>query len=187
MTYYGSKELADSFRTVRKNTLAIAEEIPEQSYNFQPAPGTHTVGQTLVHIAVSPRVAEQIHFVERRTTLEGFDFFGVRGGLIAELQTPRSKADIIELLRTSGDKFAGLLESASEEFLGQTITYPQGMTPASKSRFEMLLGTKEHEMHHRGQLMLVERMLGIVPHLTRDMQARIASMEAAAKTAQASR
>jgi uncharacterized damage-inducible protein DinB len=40
---------------------------------------------------------------------------------------------------------------------------------------------KEHEMHHRGQLMLVERMLGITPHLTRDMQARRAAMEAAAK------
>lgn len=28
---------------------------------------------------------------------------------------------------------------------------------ARKSRFEMLLGTKEHEMHHRGQLMVIER------------------------------
>lgn len=187
MTYYGSKELAASFLTVRKNTLAVAEEIPEQSYNFQPAPGTRTVAQTLVHIAVAPRLAERIHFVERRTTLEGFDFFGVHGGLAAEEHAPRSKAAIIELLRSGGDKFAGLLEGASEDFLGQTVTYPQGMTPASKSRFEMLLGPKEHEMHHRGQLMLVERMLGIVPHLTRDMQARIASMEAAAKTAQAGR
>jgi uncharacterized damage-inducible protein DinB len=31
----------------------------------------------------------------------------------------------------------------------------------------MILGTKEHEMHHRAQLTVVERMLGIVPHLTR--------------------
>ena len=26
---------------------------------------------------------------------------------------------------------------------------------------------KEHEMHHRAQLMLIERMIGIMPHLTR--------------------
>ncbi len=32
MTYYGGKELADSFRTVRKNTLVIAEEIPEAQF-----------------------------------------------------------------------------------------------------------------------------------------------------------
>jgi uncharacterized damage-inducible protein DinB len=33
-------------------------------------------------------------------------------------------------------------------------------------------------MHHRGQLMLIERILGIVPHLTRQMQERIAQMQA---------
>ena len=52
------------------------------------------------------------------------------------------------------------------------------MTPATKSRFEMLLGVKEHEMHHRGQLMVLQRMLGITPHLTRQMMARIESMQA---------
>ena len=36
----------------------------------------------------------------------------------------------------------------------------------------MLLSVKEHEMHHRGQLMLIERQLGIVPHLTREREAR---------------
>jgi hypothetical protein len=34
-------------------------------------------------------------------------------------------------------------------------------------------------MHHRGQLMLIERMIGIVPHLTRDFQERVARMQAA--------
>lgn len=42
------------------------------------------------------------------------------------------------------------------------------MTPSA--RFEMLLDSKEHEMHRRGQLMVIERMLGIVPHVTRHMQ-----------------
>jgi uncharacterized damage-inducible protein DinB len=42
----------------------------------------------------------------------------------------------------------------------------------------MLMSVKEHEMHHRGQLMLIERMLGFVPHLTRQMQERTAAMQA---------
>jgi len=33
-------------------------------------------------------------------------------------------------------------------------------------------------MHHGGQLMLIERIIGIVPHLTRDMKARIAAVAA---------
>jgi uncharacterized damage-inducible protein DinB len=47
-----------------------------------------------------------------------------------------------------------------------------------RSRFESLLSPKEHEMHHRGQLMLIERMLGIVPHLTRQRQQRQATQPA---------
>jgi len=178
MTYYGSKELADSFRTVRKNTLVIAEEIPEEHYAFQAAPGTRTVAQRLVHIAVMPRLQEQIHLVERRSTLEGFDFFAFVGKLIAEEQEARSKAEIVNMLRTDGEKFAQLLEGLTEEFLGQRVQYPEGMTPPSKSRFEMLMSVKEHEMHHRGQLMLMERMIGIVPHLTRQMEAHVAEMRA---------
>jgi len=38
----------------------------------------------------------------------------------------------------------------------------------------MIASVKEHEMHHRGQIMLIERMIGIVPHLTRQMQERFA-------------
>jgi len=34
-------------------------------------------------------------------------------------------------------------------------------------------------MHHRGQLMVVERMLGITPHLTRQMEEMIARVQAA--------
>ena len=28
MNYYGAKEMAESFRTVRKNTIQVAEDIP---------------------------------------------------------------------------------------------------------------------------------------------------------------
>ena len=33
-------------------------------------------------------------------------------------------------------------------------------------------------MHHRGQLMLIERMLGITPHLTRENEARRTAIQA---------
>jgi uncharacterized damage-inducible protein DinB len=183
MTYYGPKELARSFRTVRANTIKIAEEIPEEKYGFQPAPGTRTIAQTLVHIAVTPRVQKQIHIVEHRNTLVGFDFFALMGGLAAEEAKPRSKAEILELLRTEGEEYAKILEGLSESALGESVQYPEGMTPPVKSRFEMLIAPKEHEMHHRAQLMLAERMLGQTPHLTRQMQERIAAMQAAAKSA----
>ena len=182
VTYYGATEIANSFRTVRKNTIAIAEDIPEEQYGFQATPETRTIGQTLVHIAVMTSLGEKIHFTDKVTTLEGFDFFGLMGKLIAEEQVKRSKAEIIAMLQERGEQFARHLEGASEEFLSERVTYPAGMQPPMKSRLEMLISIKEHEMHHRGQLMLLERMIGQVPPLTRQMQAFIAQMQAAKAT-----
>jgi uncharacterized damage-inducible protein DinB len=180
MNYYGAKDLANSFRTVRKNTITLAEEIGEEHYGYSPAPDTRTVAQRLVHIALGPRGSQQIHGVERRTTMEGFDFRSFMQQNQAEEKKERNKAQIIEFLREEGDKFANWLDTLSDDFLAQQVALAPGMQPASKTRFEMLLGVKEHEMHHRGQLILIERMLGIVPHLTREMQARIAAMNAQA-------
>ncbi len=176
MNYYGAKDLAASFRTVRKNTIIVAEDIGENHYGYRATPETRSVAQTLLHIALSPQFAEQIHAVQRLTTLAGFDFQTLVGKMIEEEKTPRTKAQIIALLMENGDRFAKWLDALTEPFLGEDVSMPQGMTPASKTRFEMLLGVKEHEMHHRGQLMLMERMVGVVPHLTREMQARMAAM-----------
>ena len=181
MTYYGNKELAASFRTVRANTLKLAEEIPEDKYGFRATPDCRSVAETLVHIAVAPRLQGHIHFTEHLSSLNGFDFFEFFGKMIAEEKAPRTKAEILELLRTEGEKYAAKLDGASESLLGEIVEYPQGMVPPTKSRFEMLMAPKEHEMHHRGQLMVAQRMLGIVPHLTRQMEERIAAMKAAAK------
>jgi uncharacterized damage-inducible protein DinB len=179
MIHYGAKDLARSFRTVRKNTIQIAEEIPEEKYGFRPAEGCRSVAETLVHVAVMTRAAENIHFVSHLGTFVGFDFFAAMGKLQAEVKVPRTKAQILELLRTEGEKFAQHLDGASDAFLAEQVEYPEGMEPRSKSRFEMLMAPKEHEMHHRGQLMVIERMLGITPHLTRQMEERIASMQLA--------
>jgi uncharacterized damage-inducible protein DinB len=155
----------------------VAEDIPADRYEFAAAPGTRTVARTLVHIAVVPRLQLHLHRDLRLRTLDGFDFFGYFGALHAEEQKPWTKEAVLDLLRTSGAEFAGWAGGLSDDFLAERVGYPAGMDPATKSRFEMIIGAKEHEMHHRGQLMLVERMLGITPHLTRQMMARVEEMQ----------
>jgi len=174
--YYGGKELAESFRNVRKNTLQVAEDIPEASYGFIAAPEVRSVAHMLTHVAISTRIWEEIH-KKRLTTLEGFDFLGAIDRFQAEEARPRSKAEIVSLLKTEGEQFAAWLENVTPEFLAERITEPDGKT--TKTRFEGLLSAKEHEMHHRAQLMLIERQLGIVPHLTRQFQQRVTQMKAA--------
>ena len=177
MTAYSGKELANAFRTVRKNTVQVAEDIPESQYGHVAAPECKSVGRMLTHIAVAQGFWDEIHRKQRRTTMQGMDFVAMGERAEADESKPRSKAEIVELLRTEGEQFAAWLETLTPEFLAEMVTEGDGKT--AKSRFESLLGAKEHEMHHRAQLMLIERQLGIVPHLTRQRQERIAQMRGA--------
>ena len=179
MTYYGAKEIAASFRVVRNNTLKIAEDIPEEKYSFRPAEGSRTVAQTLVHISNVHRFALAVHRDKVVSTMEGFDFMGFIGPLIASEQATMTKAEIIARLVAAGEEFESWVKTLPEDFLAQSVTMPPGGSPPSRTRFDMLISVKEHEMHHRGQLMLIERMIGITPHLTRDQEARRAAMVAA--------
>src|ERR1700686_3732789 len=178
VNYYGGKELAESFCTLLKNTLAIAQDIPEDKYSFRPMPETRSVGELLAHIALSQGFQQKIHAEERRTNLAGFDFPSLMKRLSAEEKAPRTKAQAIELLTKDGEAWAKWLEGLDDNFLGEVVTMPPGGAPLSRTRFDLLLSVKEHEMHHRGQLMLIERILGIVPHLTHRMQERFAASAA---------
>jgi uncharacterized damage-inducible protein DinB len=173
MINYTGKDLARSFREVRSNTITIADEIPEDKYTFQAAPEVRSVARVLAHIALAPGFQLHIHS-NGIDDLKNVNFAELVGRSIAEEAKPRTKAEILSLLRADGEKFASYLESLPDTFLAERVAMPGHLQPASKSRFEMLLSAKEHEMHHRGQLMLVQRMIGLVPHITRRMQERMA-------------
>ena len=131
-----------------KEHLDIARDIPEEKYGFRAAPESRTVKEMLIHLALSTGVDHQIHGMEGLATLKGFD------------------------CPAEGDRWVDLVEGLSGVILAQPVTMLAEMKPSNRSRFEMLLRAKEHELHHRGRLRGMQRLLGIVPHLTRSTQAR---------------
>ena len=177
MTYYGGNDLANAFRTVRKNTIQIAEDIPEDKYDFKPTPESRSIKQTLAHIATLTTFPTMLH--GERIPIEKIDFmeyFKKVGAEEAKLQT---KAQVVAKLKESGEAFAKMLEGLNDEtFFAEVITFRPGAEPPSRNRFDLLLAAKEHEMHHRGQLMLMQRLIGVTPHLTRQAQERMARFQA---------
>src|SRR5262245_3327557 len=133
MVAYGGKELADAFRTVRKNTIQVAEDIPESQYDFVSAAGVRPVRRMLTHVAIATRIWEEVH-KKGLTTLVGFNFFGLMDVFQAEEAKNRSKAEIVALLGSEGKNFADWLETLTPEFLAQTVVEPDGKT--AKTRFE---------------------------------------------------
>jgi uncharacterized damage-inducible protein DinB len=163
MSLYGVRQLAGSMRAVRQNTILMAGDIPEAQYSFRATPDTRSVAETLVHIAWLRSADHLMHEERRLDSLDEFDFGALLAASAAEERAPRSKAEIIELLRVEGERAARWVEGLSDAFVSERVGLPGG---GSVSRFEMLLATKEHELQHRAQLTVIDRLLGIVPRFT---------------------
>lgn len=176
MNYYGAQNMATSWRTVRNNTIQIAEEIPADKYGFRATDDTMSVGEILAHMATNTMWGVRVNIAEKKDAVTMQEFGEFAGAAGAAAKALDNKDAIVAALKTHGEELARGLESLSDESLSESVTLPAG----SKTRFEMLLGLKEHEMHHRGQLMVMQRMMGMVPHLTRARQERIAAVMAAA-------
>lgn len=170
MALYTTKQLADSMRSVRNNTIAIANDIPEDQYDFRPTPDSRSVREILLHLASTSQLDFQIHQQERRASMNGFDFRAFLSRITEEEKQDLGKDEIIHKLRDEGDRWCRWVEGVSDLMASEPVEMPAGQTPPVKNRFEMLLARKEHEMHHRAQLMVIERLIGIVPHLTRNRQ-----------------
>lgn len=166
MSLYGIDQLTDSFRTVRRNTIQVAEEIPESDYRYRPSSASRSVGETLVHIAWLASADHLVHAEKHLQSFDGFDFAAFLGTSEVEEKRDRSKAEIIELLRAEGERWVQWVEQQPEAFFAESFRLPNGKTV---NRFEMLVGTKEHEMQHRAQLTVIQRLLGLVPHFTRNL------------------
>ena len=166
MSLYGIRRLTDSFRTVRRNTIQVAEEIPEADYAYRPTPASRSVAETLVHIAWLGGADRFMHEDKHLESFEGFDFVAFLTTSEVEETRARSKSEIIELLHTEGDRWVRWVEQLPETFLSEVVRLPDGRT---MNRFEMLLDTREHEREHRGQLTVIQRLLGLVPHFTRNL------------------
>jgi len=150
MTYYGAKELAESFRTVRKNTILVAEDIPEAQYSFKAATDVRTVEKMLTHIALATRFQLELHG-SNRLTLEGFDFMKFFQELAATEAQPRTKAEVIEMLKTEGEKWASFLEKITEESLAQVVTMPQGGPLTAETAVKTLLSDVYKSMDNAHQ------------------------------------
>ena len=178
MNHYGGKEMAASFRTVRKNTIQIATDIPEGKVRIsRPRPIREPSRKRWCTLPYGSDFAPSFtatRFPICRRSISRSCFRKWRRGIQAPDESRTDRAPGIEGRHSSPSYLEGLPDS----FMAETIAMPPGGTPASRTRFDMLLSAKEHEMHHRGQLMVLERMVGVVPHLTRQREAQQAARAA---------
>ena len=143
MPKYGGKEIAAAFRTVRKNTVQVAEDIPENKYNFKATPDTRSIAQTLVHIAYAPEFAFYIHG-EKISDMEKVNFPVLFEKIAAEESKVRRIAPIAgdrDTMAESAQGLGGCHRNAAFQI------QPAGSEFVIAKRTEQVFGLKARRFH----------------------------------------
>lgn len=155
------ERICEQWQDVRNGLIKEVELIPSEQMNFKPAPESRTAIELLQHIVETERVLAGEMCRENTNFQRGFPaLFSDFAGNAKEATT---KEAVLEILASSLEKTVSMAVNFGDENFEQTMTRFDGK---QCTKFEMLNFTVAHEMYHRGQLTVYERVLGIEPALT---------------------
>jgi uncharacterized damage-inducible protein DinB len=143
------KVVLDSWNEIGRKLTAMAEDFPEDKYDFKPTPAQRTFAEQLLHAA-------------------GANYFFTNPVMGKEPQAAedpkreqyKSKADIVAFVKKSFADGAAAIQSKSEKGMTTEVVY----FPQQKARvLDIAYGLIEHSGEHYGQLVVYYRLAGLVP------------------------
>jgi uncharacterized damage-inducible protein DinB len=149
------------WKETRAGLISEVELIPEDQFAFKATPATRSVCELLQHVIQSQKflVGE---VCRPDTNLMRQSFAAHLKEYAVGVTDVTDKKGLVDLLKSSMDAAEDSIRSFADQ-LDDTMTRFDGK-PATKVAF--LTFANSHEMYHRGQLTVYERLLSIEPALT---------------------
>jgi uncharacterized damage-inducible protein DinB len=143
------KVVLDSWNEIGRKLIAMAEDFPEDKYDFKPTPAQRSFAEQLLHAAGS-----NYYFTN---TVMGLK---TPAGEDPKRDQYKTKADIVVFVKKSFADGAAAIQSKGEEGMTTEFVY----FPHQKSRvLDIAYGIIEHSGEHYGQLVVYYRLAGLVP------------------------
>ena len=139
---------------LRAKALRLAEAVPEEKYDWRPAPGVRSFKEVFLHIALGNHLMTAI--------ATGADKDAITKEIAANAaaeKAPASKAQVLEKLRQSFDDLKETLENARPGSLAREVDF-FGTKTTQRAVF---VNIDSHIGEHVGQAIAYARMNGIVP------------------------
>jgi uncharacterized damage-inducible protein DinB len=142
------KVVLDSWNEIGRKLTAMAEDFPEDKYDFKPTPAQRSFAEQLLHAAGSC-----------------YYFTNTVMGQKPPAGDPnrdqyKSKADIVAFVKKSFADGATAIQAKGEKGMTKEVEY----FPQQKSRvLDIAYGIIEHSGEHYGQLVVYYRLVGLVP------------------------
>ena len=144
-----SKVLLDSWNDIGRKLIAMAEEMPEDKYDFKPTPAQRTFAEQLLHAA-----GANYYFINP-----------ARGDKPPQGDPKRAdyktKAEVAAYVKKAFADGAALIQSKGDSGLSDVLTDPFSKQQARFSDYAW--GFIEHSGEHYGQLVVYYRVAGLVP------------------------
>jgi uncharacterized damage-inducible protein DinB len=170
--------LVESWKEVRAGLIEEAAQIPADQLSFKATPETRSVRELLQHV------------VETQKTLVGEavrpDTNLMRQSLpdhvkeyAPEVASVTDKNGLLELLRSSMETSEASIRASGDK-LQDTA---RSLSGREVTKLDLLTFAVSHEMYHRGQLTVYERLLKVEPALTQRFN-RLSARAAANKASE---
>ena len=150
-----------SWKEVRSGLIDEATQISADQFSFRAAPDCRSVKELLQHLVeVQKFLTGEI--CRPDTNLMRGSFAEQIKNYAPDVRSVEDKHGLLDLLRATMEESSAKLQSAANE-MGNPMKRFDGkeMTKLAFVSFAIA-----HEMYHRGQLTVYERLLGIEPMLT---------------------
>jgi uncharacterized damage-inducible protein DinB len=163
------EEMLDFWKEVRAGLIGEFVQIPAEQFGFQPTPESRSVAGIIRHI-----VGVQ-EFLTGELCRPDTDFARVPIRELAEkhaavAHTGGDKEELIGSLRSTMESAEAALRGFGEEALREKVQYGKMM-----SKLDILYLYITHEMYHRGQITVYERLLQIEPAATAKVRELLAA------------
>jgi uncharacterized damage-inducible protein DinB len=143
------KVVLDSWNEIGRKLTAMAEDFPEDKYDFKPTPAQRSFAEQLLHAAASCYYFTNPVMGKKPPAAED-----------PKRDQYKSKADIVAFVKKSFADGAAAIQSKGEKGLTAEVVY----FDHQKARvLDIAYGLIEHGGEHYGQLVVYYRLAGLVP------------------------
>jgi uncharacterized damage-inducible protein DinB len=156
-------EICEAWQDVRNGLIKEAVLIPADQFGFKPADGSRTVLELLQHI-VEAECLITGEVCRSDTNFGRAPIPILVAEYAAHVKDADSKDALLELLRSSIEQSKQRIREFGAEKLEDIMTRFDGKQVPKRA---MLSFSIAHEMYHRGQVTVYQRVLGIEPALTK--------------------
>lgn len=145
-----SKVVLDSWNDIGRKLIAMAEDFPEDKYDFKPNPSQRSFAEQLLHAA-----GANYYFIN--------PVIGQKPPAEEDMKRDKfkTKADIVAFVKKSFADGAAAIQSKGDKGLSNTIVDP--FAHQQVRVLDYAYGFIEHCGEHYGQLVVYYRVAGLVP------------------------